>query len=72
MKNIEIKKKLIERDGLRCSVTGEKFDNPDDLSIEHLKPVSKGGTSDLDNLVLVLNRDIQNKLLNRDIQNSST
>jgi hypothetical protein len=66
MKNIEIKKKLIERDGLRCSVTGEKFDNPDDLSIEHLKPVSKGGTFDLDNLVLV-SRKVNASISDNDI-----
>lgn len=48
-----IKKKLIERDGLRCAVTGEKVDSPEQLAIEQIKPKSKGGTSDLDNLILI-------------------
>lgn len=48
-----IKKKLIERDGLRCAVTGEKVDSPEKLTIEQIKPKSKGGTSDLDNLILI-------------------
>lgn len=54
MKNLaEIKKKLIERDGLRCAVTGEQVTNPNELSIEHIQPRSKGGSDDIDNLILV-------------------
>ncbi|MEZ9899816.1 HNH endonuclease [Vibrio breoganii] len=61
MESNNLKKKLIERDGLRCSVTCETVNSPRDLSIEHITPKSKGGTSDLDNLILIkndLNRSI--------------
>lgn len=54
MKNItNIKKKLVERDGLRCSISGEPVQNIDQLSVDHIIPISKGGSDDLDNLILV-------------------
>lgn len=54
MKNIkEIKEKLIARDGLRCSVTGEEVSSPEELSVEHIQPISKGGSDELENLILV-------------------
>lgn len=54
MKNVtEIKKKLVERDGPRCAITGEIVTSPDELSIDYLVPRSMGGTDDLDNLILV-------------------
>lgn len=53
MNSKEIKNKLIERDGLRCAITGEEVSRPEDLSIEHIKPLNAGGTDDLDNLVLI-------------------
>lgn len=54
MKNIrQIKEKLIQRDGLICSVTGEAVASSDELSVEHIVPASKGGSDDLNNLVLV-------------------
>lgn len=37
---------LIERDGYKCAVCG----GFEDLTIDHLKPLSKGGGDDLDNL----------------------
>lgn len=49
----EIKQKLIERDGLRCSVTGDAVNSPEDLSVDHIVPISRGGSDDLDNLILV-------------------
>lgn len=49
----EIKQELIKRDGLRCSLTGEVVESPNELSIEHLTPKSKGGSDELDNLILV-------------------
>ncbi|GAC11717.1 HNH endonuclease [Paraglaciecola chathamensis] len=55
MVDSNIKKKLIERDGLRCAVTGEKVDSPEQLSIEQIRPKSKGGSPDLDNLILIKN-----------------
>ena len=48
-----LKKKLIERDGLRCAVTGEKVNSPDQLVIDQIKPKNKGGSSNLDNLILI-------------------
>jgi len=54
MKNITaLKQALINRDGLRCSLTGEAVTSPDELAIEHLVPVTKGGTDDLSNLILI-------------------
>ncbi|MEZ9722029.1 HNH endonuclease [Vibrio splendidus] len=55
MVSTNIKKKLIERDGLRCAVTGEEVNHPDELAVEHIKPRSKGGSSDLENLMLIKN-----------------
>lgn len=53
MNNKEIKAKLAARDGMRCAVTGEEVQSLDQLEIDHLIPQSKGGTNDLDNLILV-------------------
>ena len=53
MNRKEMKAKLAERDGLRCAVTGEPVESLDELEIDHLVPQSKGGTSDIDNLILV-------------------
>mgnify|MGYP000238772025 CR=1 FL=1 len=54
MNRNEIKKKLIERDGLRCAVTGEEFDDHRALNVEHIKPRSiDSDPNDLDNLILV-------------------
>jgi 5-methylcytosine-specific restriction endonuclease McrA len=51
--DVETKRKLIERDGLRCSVTGESVERMDQLSIEHIIPLTDGGGLSLDNLILV-------------------
>jgi hypothetical protein len=54
MNNIrEIKEKLIQRDGLRCSATGEIVNNPEELSVNYIIPRNKGGSDDLHNLTLV-------------------
>jgi 5-methylcytosine-specific restriction endonuclease McrA len=37
---------LIERDGYKCAICG----SIDDLTIDHLVPLSKGGSDDLPNL----------------------
>ena len=42
---------LIERDGESCWLCGEAT-KPFDRTLEHLEPRSRGGTDDLDNLVL--------------------
>lgn len=48
-----IKHELIQRDGLRCAVSGDTVETSEELSIEHIVPKSKGGTDNLDNLILV-------------------
>lgn len=54
MRNInQIKDALIKRDGLRCAVTGEDVNSADELQVDHLVPRNKGGTDELDNLILV-------------------
>lgn len=64
MKNndiINLKDRLAQRDGLKCALTGKKVSSVDDLDIEHIKPVSEGGVTELDNLILVtkeMNRSI--------------
>lgn len=40
---------LIERDGFECAICGTR----DDLTIDHIVPLSKGGGDDLDNLRLL-------------------
>lgn len=49
----KIKQQLVERDGLRCAITGEIVESPDQLDIEHLTPRADGGEENLDNLILV-------------------
>ena len=41
-----VRKVVFERDTYRCCVCGDYHN----LQIDHIKPVSKGGTNDLDNL----------------------
>ena len=40
---------VIERDGYVCKLCGEDVE-PDDVHIDHIHPVSKGGSDKLDNL----------------------
>ncbi|MFB2835931.1 HNH endonuclease [Floridanema evergladense] len=50
----DLKLKLIERDGSTCSICGKTLlMDLRLLRIEHIKPVSRGGKSDLDNLRIV-------------------
>lgn len=60
----DIKKKLIERDGLRCAFTGQEFEDPAMLVVHHLLPKADGGETNLDNLVLV-SKDV-NMMFGRD------
>ncbi|OMQ41060.1 HNH endonuclease [Pseudomonas putida] len=52
-KNKTIKDALIKRDGLRCAISGEAVEHPDNLVIEHITPISEGGDNSLDNLILI-------------------
>lgn len=45
----QVKQAVISRDGLRCGLCGEAVP-PDDVHIDHVQPVSKGGNDDPDNL----------------------
>lgn len=58
------KQELAKRDGLRCAVTGEEVTSLDELEIDRLVPLSKGGTDELDNLILV--RPNVNRLVSDD------
>ncbi len=40
---------VISRDGLVCGICGGEV-APDDVHIDHIQPVSRGGSNDLDNL----------------------
>ena len=44
--------KLTEKYGLRCWYCGNRFEGQSGICIDHIKPISKGGTNDLDNLAL--------------------
>jgi len=49
----KFKQQLVERDGLRCAVTGEVVENSDMLDIEHLTPRADGGEDNIENMILV-------------------
>lgn len=46
----QVRFSVLERDGFRCRYCGEGSADAR-LHVDHVKPVSKGGTDDLDNLV---------------------
>ena len=48
----ELKKKLIERDGSRCAYCGRELDF-DSCTIEHVVPLACGGTSTMDNCIIL-------------------
>lgn len=43
---------LIRRDGMVCQLCLEPIDTLDDATIDHIQPLSKGGTDRIDNLRL--------------------
>lgn len=49
----QLKDRLVERDGLRCSVSGEMVDSADELELTHVLPLVEGGGSGIENLILV-------------------
>lgn len=61
----EFKKKLIERDGNACQITGEPFENYNEMAINHLLPLSLGGKDDLANSQLVKHK-VNSLLSNKD------
>jgi 5-methylcytosine-specific restriction endonuclease McrA len=44
--------RLTKKQGIRCTISGERL-TVDNISLDHIIPVSKGGTNALDNLRLV-------------------
>lgn len=46
---MRLRKAVVERDGLVCGLCGDEV-QPDDVHIDHIKPVSLGGKDELDNL----------------------
>ena len=47
---------IVERDGMVCGICHEAIDGLADLEIDHIQPVSRGGSSEPDNLQLSCNR----------------
>jgi len=62
-----IKDEIIRRDGLVCFYTLEKI-KKEDASVEHLIPISKGGTNNIDNMV-ICEKKINMKLGNESLLN---
>ena len=61
---------LIKRDGLICQLCQEPISNMSDLTLDHIIPVSRGGTDKLDNLRLaheLCNRERGNGFFNHTI-----
>lgn len=46
------KLELLWRDGRRCAICGKKIKNLDDLTIDHIIPLAKGGENVLENYQL--------------------
>ena len=44
------RQRIIDRDGMVCGICTDAIASMADLHIDHIKPVSKGGTSDPSNL----------------------
>jgi hypothetical protein len=49
----EIKEKLLARDGARCQISGEPFRDFSEMAIDHIVPLSLGGSDQLDNMQLI-------------------
>lgn len=48
----EIRKQLIQRDGMVCGICGEAIASYRDCTIDHIKPRSAGGRTELSNCQL--------------------
>jgi len=48
--NVRVRFNVFKRDGYRCVICGRKAENGVTLEVDHIKPVSKGGSSDISNL----------------------
>lgn len=45
-----IRANVLERDGRVCGICGEEIAEGDELHIDHIKPLARGGSNDFDNL----------------------
>lgn len=64
----EIKEKLLARDGATCQISGEPLRDFNEMAIDHILPLSVGGTDQLDNMQLVkasINSSLSNKNFKR-------
>lgn len=48
--------KMLEKSKYRCCHCGKSIDIDNDFSVEHVIPISKGGTNEADNLIALCNR----------------
>ena len=48
--NVKVRFNVFKRDGYRCVICGRKAENGVTLEVDHIKPFSKGGSSDMSNL----------------------
>lgn len=48
--NVKLRFNVFKRDGYKCVICGRNAENGVILEIDHIKPFSKGGTSDISNL----------------------
>lgn len=64
--NVKLRFNVFKRDGYKCVICGRKAENGVVLEVDHIKPVSKGGFSDISNLQTLCmdcNRGKSNNLL---------
>ena len=52
---------VFRRDGYRCQMCGASRDNGAELELDHITPVAKGGTNDIDNLQTLCKECNRNK-----------
>ena len=51
-KNNTIKLRLLWENGKRCAICGKMIENIDDLTVDHIVPISKGGKREIENCQL--------------------
>jgi hypothetical protein len=64
--NVKLRFNVFKQDGYKCVLCGRKAENGVILEVDHIKPVSKGGSSDISNLQTLCmdcNRGKSNTLL---------
>lgn len=47
-----IKNQLVQKNGAVCAICGKQILNKKDLTLDHIKPISKGGLTTIDNCQL--------------------